>query len=95
MYHCHLQIYLLGQPCSMFETVKGMEPLQHFTHTILESGEFQEDLAKKADLILADLRGEGAGGWAQLLAAQKKRRGRTDFPYWAGTAGRAGGFFRG
>lgn len=31
MYHCHLQIYLLGQPCSMFETVKGMEPLQHFT----------------------------------------------------------------
>ena len=72
MYHCHLQIYLLGQPCSMFETVKGMEPLQHFTHTILESGEFQEDLAKKADLILADLRGEGAGGWVQLLAAQKK-----------------------
>ncbi len=72
MYHCHLQVYLLGQPCRMFETVKGMEPLEAFTHTFLESGELQEELAAKADLVLADLRGKEGDREIKALAATKK-----------------------
>ena len=53
MYHCHVQIYLAGSSCEAFETVKGMPPLEHFSHSFLESAGLDEGLAAQADLILA------------------------------------------
>ncbi|MDE6841175.1 MAG: response regulator [Oscillospiraceae bacterium] len=69
MYHCHVQIYLAGSSCEAFETVKGMPPLEHFSHSFLESAGLDEGLAAQADLILADL---GAAGDAAALLACKR-----------------------
>ena len=69
MYHCHVQIYLAGSSCEAFETVKGMPPLEHFSHSFLESAGLDEGLAAQADLILADL---GAVGDAAALLACKR-----------------------
>lgn len=56
MYHCRVRFYLLGGQCEIFETVKEMSPLEHFTHEYLESDEPQESLTAQADVILANLR---------------------------------------
>lgn len=53
MYHCHLHVYLLGRQCRIFEMIKEMPPLEHFTHEFLESSAVEEHLAKKADVIIA------------------------------------------
>ena len=33
MYQCHLKLYLAGDSCKVFETIKKMPPLDSFTHT--------------------------------------------------------------
>ncbi|MCM1256984.1 MAG: response regulator [Roseburia sp.] len=73
MYHCHVQIYLLGRKCRMFEWIKEMSPLEHFTHEYLESEEPEEQLTARADLILADLQGEAAKETAAGLILAKKK----------------------
>ena len=55
MYHCHIHFYLAGRSCQIFETIKMISPLEHFAHTFIESERPEEDLAAKADVILADL----------------------------------------
>ncbi|MCI9173330.1 MAG: response regulator [Lachnospiraceae bacterium] len=55
MYHCHVQFYFLGRARSVFDKVKEMPPLEHFTHEYSESEGLEEPLAAKADVILADL----------------------------------------
>ncbi len=55
MYHCHVQFYFLGRACSVFDKIKEMPPLEHFTHEYAESESLEEPLAVKADVILADL----------------------------------------
>ncbi len=60
MYHCHIHFYLMGQERSAFEIVKEMSPLGHFSHEFLESSQPSADLAAKADVILADIRGMNA-----------------------------------
>ena len=55
MYHCHVRFYLLGRRCSIFEIIKKMQPLEHFTHEFSEGVKADEALAAKADVILADL----------------------------------------
>ena len=49
MYHCRVRFYLLGGQCEIFETVKEMSPLEHFTHEYLESDEPQESLTSGCD----------------------------------------------
>lgn len=58
MYHCHIRFYLTGHNCCAFGVIKGMEPLEHFTHEFTESMEPEEILASEADVILANLQGK-------------------------------------
>lgn len=37
MYHCHIHFYLTGHRRELFDAVKGMAPLEHFTHEFSES----------------------------------------------------------
>ena len=55
MYHCHIHFYLIGHQHSAFEIIKGISPLEHFTHEFLESDELEEALAARADVIFVDL----------------------------------------
>ncbi len=71
MYHCHVRFYLAGNPNQIFEIIKAMSPLESFTHEFLESEKLEGELAAKADVILADLRGQEAGEAVQTLIANK------------------------
>ncbi len=73
MYHCHMQFYLLGSQCEVFDIVKEMAPLAHFTHEFLESDRLEEALAAKADVILANLQDVDAGAAVQALVSAKDR----------------------
>ena len=53
MYHCHIHFYLAGRCAGIFEMIKGMSPLVHFTHEFQESEELKTAPAAKADVILA------------------------------------------
>ena len=55
MYHCHIHFYLAGLQDSLFDIVKKTAPFDHFTHTFMESDSPQEELAAKADVIIADI----------------------------------------
>ena len=55
MYHCHIQIYLIGRQIGRFEAIREMTPFKSFTHTFFESASPQETLVSRADLILVDL----------------------------------------
>ena len=55
MYHCHIQFYLTGSHCRVFDVIREMSPLEHFTHEFLESKKPDEALAAKADVILVHL----------------------------------------
>ncbi len=73
MYHCHLRFYLAGNPNRIFEIIKEMPPLEHFTHGFSESERPESELAADADVIIADLRDMDAGKAVQMLAAGKSR----------------------
>ncbi len=60
MYHCHVYVYLLGRRHRVFEVVKDIAPLEHFTHEYMESSESEKALASKADVIIANLQGVDA-----------------------------------
>ena len=64
MYHCHVQLYLVGDPCRVFEIIKEIAPLPAFIHTFVESEKPEEDLAARADVILVDLHG---GDWKEAV----------------------------
>lgn len=55
MYHCHIRFYFTGPYCSVFDTVKKMSPLEHFTHEYLESGKPEAALAEQADVIFVNM----------------------------------------
>ena len=73
MYHCNIQFYLIGGQCGIFESVKGITSLEHFTHTFIESDVPEEGLIRQADVILADLQGTDAGNILQKLITHKKK----------------------
>ncbi len=56
MYHCHIQFYLAGHSNKVFETIKGMCPLDNFMHNFSESQEPVRNLAAEANVIIADIR---------------------------------------
>ncbi len=77
MYHCSIRFYLLGEPCEIFETIKGMPSLEHFRHEFLESDRPEEALAAEADVILAHLQNRDVKETMQaLIAARDKRQTR-------------------
>ena len=55
MYHCHIQFYLAGTHCRVFDLVQEMSPLEHFTYEFFESKNPGSALAAQADVILANL----------------------------------------
>ena len=73
MYHCHIQFYLSGHPCRVFDIVKEILPLEHFTHGFLESDKPEEALAAEADVILADIRDMDAKEALRRLTVNKKK----------------------
>lgn len=72
MYHCHVRFYFVGHQHKMFEQLKRMPPLEHFTHEFLESDVPEEALAVKSDMILADLQDADMAETVRVLTAWKK-----------------------
>ena len=70
MYHCHIHFYLIGHQHKIFEKIKQMPPLAHFTHTFLESSTPQKQYTQKADVIFAEIQGQG-DELRQILADKK------------------------
>ncbi|MDE6589059.1 MAG: PAS domain S-box protein, partial [Oscillospiraceae bacterium] len=71
MYHCHITFYLLGRRQDLFEALKGMPPLERFTHTFLESERLDMGLLAQADVVFADMRDIDAGGLLALAGGRK------------------------
>lgn len=91
MYHCHLHFYLTGRRCKIFEIVKDMPPLAHFTHVFSEGGTFEGALNAKADVILLNLQGTDVAEVQRTLEADRDGRSRiiliadqAQFPQFAG-----------
>ena len=73
MYHCHIRFYLAGGQHGIFEIIKKMSPLEHFTHEFYESGAPETSLAAGADAIFADLTGTDARKTLQSLFSAKRK----------------------
>ncbi len=71
MYHCRLRLCLMGHPCRAFEIMKGMAPLEHFTHEFIESDEPNEALAVGAGVIFVNLYGLDEKEALYLMALNK------------------------
>ncbi len=72
MYHCHMQIYLIGSQMDLWRTVRDMTPMESFTHTFFESDSPRNELTARADVIFADLRDMDGRHAAQELISWKK-----------------------
>ena len=53
MYHCHVHFCLTGSSCGVFEIIKDMSPLEHFTHEFVHSENIESLSEVQADVILA------------------------------------------
>ncbi len=73
MYRCHIQFYLTGYQHRVFEIIKEMSPLEHFSHEFYESNRPEEKLTAKADVILADLQDMDEKDALKLLTLNKKK----------------------
>lgn len=72
MYHCSVNFYLIGSQNNIFDTIKAMPPLEHFTHSFTESQKPEQALTEKADVILADLQGMDIKKEIAALCTYKK-----------------------
>ena len=73
MYHCHIQFYLVGQGRGIFDRVRAVPPLDCFSHSFCVALEADPDLAAKADVILADLRGMDAPAAVRALLSGSRK----------------------
>lgn len=73
MYHCHIRFCLAGHSCRAYEIIKGMSPLEHFTHEFTESRDFKGAFASGADVIVLHVQGREDRKELETLAV-----GRTD-----------------
>lgn len=73
MYHCCLHFYWLGDRSEIFEIIKRMPPLEHFSHEYWESSEAEKSLAVQADVILANLQGREAKTVVDRVVSWKKK----------------------
>ena len=74
MYHCQIHFYLLGYQSSIFETIKGMSPLAHFTHQFSESVKPDGKLTAAADVILMNLKDMNVAEAIQAVRESKSER---------------------
>lgn len=74
MYRCHMHFYLIGHSHRIFEIIKNMSPMEHFTHEFFESEEYEKSLADKADVILADISGLDIEEAVKTLIADNKEK---------------------
>ena len=72
MYHCHTCFYWVGRQQRALDIMKGMPPLERFTHEFLQSCEPDDALTAKADVIFADLQGADWEDVLQALLQHKK-----------------------
>ncbi len=72
MYRCCVHFYLVGWEKQDAELVKGIPPLESFSHVFAESPRPEQELAAAADVILADLRKLDAVETVSSLAAARR-----------------------
>lgn len=73
MYQCHIRFYLIGCPCDISESIKGIAPMGQFTYTFMESVGPVAALTAQADVIFAYLRGRDAKDTLCTLAPHRKK----------------------
>ena len=71
MYHCHLRLYLASRQRELFAPLREAAPLDHFTHTFLESETPDPALAAQADAVFADLRDLDAAAAVRALSDKR------------------------
>ena len=76
MYHCHIRFCFAGHHCRAFEIIKGMAPLEHFTHEFSECEELKAVSGMRADVVLANL--QGVGEQEALRALLTETAGKTE-----------------
>ena len=74
MYHCHIHFYLAGEKCRVFEIIKEMAPLEHFTHEFSESDSLDESFVSKANVIIANLQNMDAKEAVRLLISGSQKK---------------------
>ena len=72
MYRCHVHFYLIGRQHRVYEIVKEMPPMEHFTHEFEESEKPDGESVSKADVILLDLEGMDAVKTVKEIISAKK-----------------------
>ncbi|MCM1287968.1 MAG: ATP-binding protein [Clostridium sp.] len=55
MYSCQLCIFLIGDSCPLFDVIKEIKPLEHFTHTFVENKILDEKSMSDADVVFVNL----------------------------------------
>ncbi|MDE7297453.1 MAG: response regulator [Lachnospiraceae bacterium] len=73
MYHCCIHFYFIGEESHLFETMKEMPPLEHFTHEFFESTVPSAASAADADVIFAALSGMDAAETVRMLLAARRQ----------------------
>lgn len=73
MYHCHIHFYLTGCQHGIFEIIRKMPPLEHFTHEFSGSSIPGAALAANADVIFANLQDMDAREAFQILVSSKQK----------------------
>ncbi|MCM1123075.1 MAG: response regulator [Eubacterium sp.] len=72
MYHCHIHFYLAACQKKIAEIIKGIAPLEQFTHTFTESDGLEEKLAAEADVILLTVQDMDAGEAVRSAICSKR-----------------------
>lgn len=73
MYRFCIHFYFTGENNGLFETIRKMPPLEHFTHEFSESAYPESSLAETADVIFACLRGTNAAETVSEIISEKKK----------------------
>lgn len=73
MYHCKIDLYLIGISKDLLKKVKETPPLPYFTHEFAESNTLEERLISKADVIMIDMNGRDVEETFSALHSCKKK----------------------
>ena len=68
-----IQFYLAGSHCRVFDIIRRISPLEHFTHEFMESQKLDKALAAKADVILLHLQDMDVKESLRMLASCRGR----------------------
>lgn len=73
MYHCHIQFYLLGTHCRVFDLIREMSVPNHFTYDFFESQNPESLFVEQADVILANLQDMDVEEAIEILATDEEK----------------------